>query len=350
MAFSLSWKLTAGKKPTGANVTGGDSSGNCTSTNSCQGSFDGHTAASPDPVQRAFSGANDSQSSTSSHSGGVLAASLTNPSGQEIQSIPKTTATSVTVNVKVLSFQNSQTIESKSVELSFGGNQANAAVSCPHQSAGGPRLEEAIVYGCVPPNNNFELDSNFSSEPCNPLTNATTGAVVCLPGISGEKLDKRLDNAMNTKINGSKNAKCAALNYWTSGTSGNTIPHLLDESPPDRRLIKLVTTDYGALGNGRPQIPIRAIADFYVTGWAGDPCIGHAQGVATVGQRTPIGSSVALNYTGDESPSAQTNGGDPAGVLLGHFVQYTALSSEGNGSGQCKESTSLGNCIAILTK
>lgn len=347
MTFSLSWMLSAGKKPTGTNVTGGDSSGNCTSGKSCQGSFDGQTAASPEAVQRVFSGAYDSQSASSSHSGGVLAASLTDSTGKEIQSTPKsTTTTGVTVNVNVLSFQNSQTIGSKPVELSFGGNQANGSVSCPGLSAGGPKLEEAIVSGCTPPNSNFELNSNFSSEPCNPLTDPATGAAICLPEDPGNgKLDKVLDPAMNAKINGGKNAKCTAFNYWALG---NTIPELLNELPHDPRLITLLTTDYGALSNGRNPVPIRAIADFYVTGWKGDPCHEKSPGISTVGQTT--GGTVALNYTGDEEPSLEANEKEPAGVLLGHFVQYTALSSGGTGSGQCQQSTSLGNCIAVLTK
>jgi len=150
---------------------------------------------------------------------------------------------------------------------------------------------------------------------------------------------------MNTRINGSKNAKCTAFNYWASP---NTIPELLNESPADPRLLTLFTTDYGALGNGRESVPLRAIADFYVTGWLGDPCHGHKAGESTVGQRT--GGTVTLHYVEDEEPDPETNEKNPAGVLLGHFVRYTALSSGGTGSGECQESTSLGNCIAVLTK
>jgi hypothetical protein len=325
--ITLGWSLKTGNLPSEASGGTGGKTPTCTNSKPCTGSFG--------VVQRIFSGAYDSQSATSSHSGGVLAASLTDPSSgeSEIQSTPKsTTAKAVAIHVNVLSFQGSQEIGSPPVELSFGGNQANGSVSCPGLSAGQPQLEGAIVSGCTQP---FQLNKDFSSNPCA----TTTSPLDCLPENPGNgKLDKVLDDAMNTKINGSKNAECKAFNYWAKG---NTVPQLLNESPHDPRLLTLFTTDYGALGNGRNEVPIRAIADFYVTGWQGDPCIGQAY-------RPPTANELAS--TGDESPLASANGGDPAGVLLGHFVQYTELSSNGKGEGQCVQSTSLGNCIAVLTK
>lgn len=332
--ITLGWSLKTGNLPSEASGGTGGKNSTCTSSKPCTGNFG--------VVQRIFSGAYDSQSATSSHSGGVLAASLTDPSSgeSEIQSTPKSmTPKTVAIHVNVLSFQGSQEIGNPPVVLSFGGNQANGSISCPGLSAGQPQLEGAIVSGCTQP---FQLNKDFSSNPCA----TTTSPLDCLPENPGNgKLDKVLDDAMNTKINGSKNAECKAFNYWARG---NTVPQVLNESPRDPRLLTLFTTDYGALGNGRNEVPIRAIADFYVTGWQGDPCIGHADGVSTVRQTT--GGTVALDYTGDESPLASANGGDPAGVLLGHFVQYTELSSNGEGQGQCLQSTSLGNCIAVLTK
>jgi Putative Flp pilus-assembly TadE/G-like len=339
--ITLGWTLEAGKTPSGAaggtNGKCGDGKGN--DPKPCTGTFG--------VVQRIFSGAYDSQTATSSHSGGVLAATLTNSSGSEIQSLQNSsTAIPVTVSVNVLSFQNSQSIGSSAIELSFGGNQANGLVSCPGEtSAGNPQAEKAIAEGCQPPNNEFQLDTNYEEKP--PCQTITTPPDCMLENSGNGKLDMVLDNAMNRRINGSKNAGCKSFNYWTSPNT-NTIPELLNESPPDPRLLNIMTTDYGVFGNGRPPVPIRAIAAFYVTGWMGDPCVGHSNGVSTVEQTT--GGTVSLDYTGDEEPSASANGGHPAGVLLGHFVQYIALSGGGTGSGECRQSTSLGNCIAVLTK
>jgi Flp pilus assembly protein TadG len=346
--LTLQWSRTTGTLPTWPGATGGNQ-GTCTNGKPCTFSFG--------VIQRVFSGAFDEQSANGSNSGPILAAAVTDSSGHEIQSVQKGTsypANSITISLSVVSFQNSQSITplSAPIELSFGGNQANALVTCPNTSPGGPQTRDAIWLGCQPPDNNFALDGNFSSTPCNPTTN-TAGAYLCLPTNSGNgKLDKYLDDAMQCKINGSSSttdcnpvAGCVHPNYWASGSHNNTIQELLDESPADPRLLTLFTTDNGALGNGRTQVPIRIITHFYVTGWQGDPCIGKANGFNTVGQVT--GGTVSLDYTTDVSPSATTQ--DPSGVLLGHFVENTQL-GDGTGSGQCGQSSSLSSCISILTK
>jgi hypothetical protein len=109
----------------------------------------------------------------------------------------------------------------------------------------------------------------------------------------------------------------------------------VSQSPTDPRLIVTIITDYGALGNGTKKVPIRAFAEFYVTGWAGDKCIGQKNGT----------SSNGLAYTTDDAPT----GSNENGVLLGHFVKYVSTDPTGTGSGSCSQ-TALARCIAILTK
>jgi hypothetical protein len=314
--ITLGWQLKAGNKPSGAS---GGASGKCKSGNPCTGSFG--------VVQRLFSGAYDSQSSQSSNSGSILAASLTDAAGNEIQSTQRsTTATSVNISVGVMSFQNSSTIGSAPLELSFGGNQANGLVSCPGQSAGNPQAAAAIAAGC---STSYQLNTDFTS--ANPCATATTPADCMDENPGNGKLDNVLDDAMNLRMYGTtQRPGCSAYNYWASG---NQVASILGQTPRDPRLLQLIVTDYGALSNGRNAVPIRSIAGFYVTGWSGDPCIGLRSG-----------TSNGLNYTGDDDPGSNT------GVLLGHFVQYTNLPSSGTGSGQCVQSTSLGDCIGVLTK
>jgi hypothetical protein len=342
LPLTLAWSQTSGAKSTYPWASGGNNSGNCTSGKPCTYSFG--------VVQRIFSGAFDDQSAASSNSGPILGASLTYSSGpnagSEIQSFQTSSPPAgATIAVSVLSFQNSQSIPSTPIELSFGGNQANGLVSCPNQSAGQPQATAAIANGCQPPNNNFQIDTNFSSTPCNPTTDPATGNYVCLPVVSGNgKLDKVLDNAMNARIycGGNTqgcNPQCTSnYNYWASP---NTVNQLLEESPQDPRLLTLMITDFGALGNGRTQVPIRTFANFYVTGWQGDPCIGAAN-------RTGTQNANGLASTGDDAPS--TSDPDPSGVLLGHFVQYTVPPGGGTGSGTCGQSTAVGSCIAVLTQ
>jgi Putative Flp pilus-assembly TadE/G-like len=324
-SFTLGWKLTAGNKPVGAGVTGGDATtGKCANgAKACAGSFDGKTFAEPEVVQRLYSGAFDTVSEETSKSGPILGATVTEAStGNELMSLQRSaTAKSVNITVTVLGFQNSQTIPSAPIELSFGGNQENAAMQC-GGNAGNPEFEKALVEGC-------NVLYGTTSAPAATACAGSPEPPVCVkenPG--GGKLEKDLDKSMNKRINEGGNV-CVHQNHWASP---NTIAEVLTQSPADLRLITTIITDYGALANGSSEVPIRAFAEFYVTGWAGDPCIGIANG-----------TSNGLAYTADDNP------GNKKGVLLGHFVKYIVPSSEGTGSGACTQ-TSFGNCIAILTR
>lgn len=327
-SFTLSWSLTAGKRPAGA--AGGEKLGaetlfTCTVKTACTGSFDGATAASPQVVQRIYSGAYDSISEATSNSGPIIGATVADAStGSAIMSVQKGTSKTVNITVNALGFQNSKTIPSPPIRLSFGGNQANAALEC-GGSNGGPEFEKAVAEGCP---NVYAT----TSEPNPPIcSNQPPGPRVCAKENPGNgKLDKNLDGGMNMRVNGSKNAKCVSPNRWAAP---NTVAQVLTQSPKDPRLIVVLVTDYGALNNGSSEIPIRAFASFYVTGWAGDPCIGQ-----------PNGTSNGLAYTTDDNP-----GSSNTGVLLGHFVKYVSSAPTGTGSGRCEEN-SFGDCIAVLTR
>jgi hypothetical protein len=322
-SFTLAWELKAGKKPTGSGVTGGEKNGNCTPAKPCAGSFDGHSAAEPEIVQRVYSGAYDSQSEATSNSGPIIGATVTDSSGNELQSVQRTaTTTTANITVTVLGFQNSESIPSPPVELSFGGNQENAALQC-GGNAGSPEFEAAIAEGC-------STRYGTTSAPAATACEGSPEPPVCVkenPG--GGKLEKDLAKGMNQRVNEGRNT-CVNPNHWTSP---NTVSQVLTQSPTDPRLIVTIITDYGALSNGASQVPIRTFAEFYVTGWAGDPCIGQGNGT----------SSNGLAYTTDENP------GSVKGVLLGHFVKYVAASLTGTGSEGCSKSE-FGNCIAILTR
>jgi hypothetical protein len=346
--LTLNWSSTIGTKPVWA--AGGDKAGLCSSNNKpCTYIFPGN-------IQRLFSGGYNDESLATSNSGPILAASIDNSSGAAIQSIQtSTTATTITLNVTVESFQNSQSISppSPSIELAFGGNQKNALVGCPGQSAGKNQAETAIFLGCNIP---VELNTNFPpATVCNSGRSATTdpatGAYICLTEVpGGGKLDAVLDDAMQCKINESSsttacnpvNGVCIHPNYWVGP---NTVNQLENEVPPDPRLLTLFTTDNGALTNGSGQVPIRIITDFYVTGWLGDPCIGQLNGTSQVLMKD--GTTATLTHTADVAPNA--NDADQSGILLGHFVQFTVI-GPGSGSGKCVQQSALGNCIGILTK
>jgi hypothetical protein len=311
--FTLGWSVTAGNKPAGSE---GGSGGTCTAAAPCKSSLG--------VVQRAYSGAYDSKTVDADEktSGPILGATVTDTSGGEIMSLQRGTTRSVNVTVNVLGFQPSTAIPSTPIELSFGGNQANGALAC--KGTGNPELEKALAEGCA------EVYATTSA----PAATACSGSPnppVCVTENPGNgKLAKDLDPGMNKRINEGK-AVCVNPNRWASP---NTVGQVLGKVPADPRLIITIITDNGAFTNGASKVPVRGFAAFYVTGWAGDPCIGQ-----------PNGNSNGLAYTKDDDPGSQNTG-----VLLGHFVKYIdTLNTKETGSGGC-ERNSINRCIAVLTR
>ena len=314
--FTLEWAQTTGTVE-----------GNTCSTakkNPCKGSFG--------EVQRVFSGAFDLPSASESHSGPIVVAGVTDAgSGNEVSSVQRCStgvascSESVNVTIGVEGIQNSETIGSSPVVLRAGGSQGNGAIAC--RGNGTPMFTEAIFLGCPGP---FATTSAPASEACagnpNPAVCVTTD-----PG-NGKKIDPGIDCRIDgsTKANScSAVATCTDPNRWTSP---NTISEILSQSPPDRRLLDVFITDTH-LGSGTEAVPIRAFATFYITGWDGkggeDPC-------------TKAGISNGLTFAPDDTPGENE--------IEGHFVKFVDLSSSGGGSGQCTPISTLGDCIAILTK
>jgi hypothetical protein len=307
--LTLNWTLTAGNLPVGGSGGGGNPK-TCSSSKPCTG-----TLAS----QRVNSGAYDSTSSATSLSGGIVGANLVDAStGTELISVARGYKTSVNITVQVLGFSNTTNISSPPIELTFGGNQANAALECAGSSMGNPQLLAAIATGCQ---TTFQTTTGSCPNSMNPPS--------CVRENPGSKLSNELDDGMNERINGSPTASCVNWSHWVTP---NTVTDLRSESPPDPRLLLLMVTDYGALTNGANWVPIRAFATFYVTGWANDPCSNHAL--------TPVPSG-GLASTWDDSTT------DP-GVLLGHFIQYTVIG--GSSTGFSCTGVSFGDCTPVLTK
>jgi hypothetical protein len=151
------------------------------------------------------------------------------------------------------------------------------------------------------------------------------------------------------------NAACPGdFNYWTPTNSFDDVTK--HQTPQDPRLLTLFLTGFGNLRNGNSYEPITGFGEFYVTGWAGDPCLSAKQGgKGGSGTTTNPKTGLKLNYVPDEDPPGDTgqncNGnGNPnpaCGVLMGHFVSVIQLS--GGGSTLCVKNT-FGNCVAVLTK
>ena len=311
---TLEWQLTNGRIPSGA--TGGKRS-KCTENNPCKATL---------AVQRINSGAYDSQTEQTSKSGPIIGATVTEAGnqGRDIMSIKRGETRKVNITVVVLGFQNSTSIESPPVELSFGGPQANAALEC-GGNAGKPEFEKALAEGCA---NVYAT----TSEPNPPICgHQPEGPAVCAKENPGNgKLGHTLASGMEKRIDEGEN-RCVNPNHWVKP---NNVSEVVSANDP--RLIDLIITDYGALGNGTNGVPVRAFARFYVTGWAGDPC-----SEKNLGKKAPKDPG-SLAYTYDEEPEEE-------GVLVGHFVKYVNNSPYATGAGECHETT-FGDCVAVLTR
>jgi Flp pilus assembly protein TadG len=337
LAFNLSWSQSFGTKPNGAS---GGHQGSCASSQPCTGNFG--------TVQRAFNGAYDASTSNSSRSGPIIAATVTDATGNELMSHRLDgTSVAVTVAVQVLNLGAFQDVPDTAVAtagspvtLHTGGNQGTFAIECGGNN-GATQFTQFMATGCP-------QEFGTTTQPNPPICNNPQTPPVCVnqnPG-NGKKIQPGIDCKVNGLISYTNGAyssctpstTCSYPNHWTSP---NTVSQILDQASTDPRLVQIMIVDSSAwvgVTGSNTQTPVRAIATFYITGWTrsgsgGDPCTGAT---------TPTNPG-SLPYTSDDDP------GNNPDVLLGHFVHYVLPGSVGTGSGGPCNST-FGDCIAILTK
>jgi hypothetical protein len=352
--FTLTgWKLTAGNKPGGG--------GTCSSSSACTGNFPATSTT------EAFTGAYDQSTSQTSNSGEIIGASLTDTtSGNDLTSISQTQAQTsgtnggpenVTVGINLLQLQDETSITSNTLaaQLSFGQNQQNLAVDCAANGGGTPTEISSIASGCPGP---YTIINTLTEDPA-----ACSASLTYCIGqeVTGQKTVANLTQGMNDRVycagvttgacdtteNGPKPV-CSNPNYWS--TSNSSLAAVLSQLPPDPRLLTLPITGLGDESNGAHYLPIYGFAEFYATGWAGDPCLSTGNhGVGTSGGPNAAGLSwtTDVDPPGDNFKNCNQNPG--CGILMGHFVKFVETSPTSTGSGTCTTNT-FGNCIAILTK
>lgn len=343
--FTLNgWTTAAGVVPTGGS---GPNSGPCLASpasKNCTGTFPGTDE------QEAWTGGYDESSVQTSNSGEVVGVSLSNSSGTVLTSESQVNAASqqVTVTVQVLGLQNETSISSEGPsELSFGTNQQNLGIGCIGQ--GNDNMVPEIADGCP---GSYTVITGSESCSNSPQTYCAG------PTSVGNKVPAGLAQGMNDRVycagvttgtcdstenpSGNKVGPCPGdYNYWDTS---NALNDVLNQSPADPRLITLFLTGFGNTQNGNKYLPISGFAEFYVTGWAGDPCLSKANGGnGTSGATTTNGTT--LDYTTDDEPP-----GNNPGFLMGHFVKYVSTVAGGSGSGTLCTQNTFGNCIPMATK
>jgi hypothetical protein len=299
-------------------------------------------------VQRLFNGAYDTTTMNTSRSGPIIAATVTDSSGNEFMS-HRLDGTSVTLNtnVQILNLGafadvpgNTPTTPGNPIILHTGGSQGTYAIQCGGNN-GSSAFTQYMAVGCP------QLFGP-TSQPNPPVCNTPQTPAVCVnqdPGtgkVIEPGIDCRVNGAITYNSDGSYNSctpstTCAYPNHWANG---NTVSSLLDQTPTDPRLVTVLLLDsnawLGVTGSSQ-QAPIRQVATFYITGWSrntgqgSDPCTGAT---------TPTNPG-SIAYTSDDDP------GNTSNVLLGHFVEQTIVGGI-PGSGPC--TSAFGDCVAVLAK
>jgi hypothetical protein len=124
--------------------------------------------------------------------------------------------------------------------------------------------------------------------------------------------------ALNDRFNcGSANQ---ALNNWPDYTKAG-----------DPRAVTLIITTYNAYAaNGKQQYPVTGFGDFYISGFSGSKC--------------PQSGSLA-----DDPPPPGASTKKNASDIWGYFIKYDRQGAKPS-STDCDRDTTLGTCVAVLTR
>jgi hypothetical protein len=399
-------------------------------------------------VQGTWAGPWNQYAASFNRAGPIESVSLTDPvSGNPVQSV-QSSSTSSTINVSlslVPGFaDDSVTNAGNPISLNAGDDDFSGEWDCakPVYNNGGSLngsdpggsatfnkdIQWWIEEGCntqtvpsppalasppttAPPSSTYEsmsIDPSSASPPsCSGASGSpSTSTSYCVQGTTDPDITYNLYDALDERIYGmtcspgqacTGNVNCN--NYWNSS---NSVASIQSESPTDPRLVVLPLTYYGAfypnayVSPSTLTVPIIGFAEFYLTGWWGDPCAsgGSGTGVGTVASNgltvsaddsPPIdpdesgaidgdlstedsnynclgaglgSSNCAVDHNSSQvactssSPSYTTSPYycSDQGVIMGHFVTSVTPVGQGTASStQCTAST-LGICVAVLNK
>ncbi len=342
ITFDLTWSRTGGGSTTKKQSWESGGSGTpaqCSTGNPCTNDFG--------IVQRVFTGAYDQNSATAPAPSGQISGAALTSSGAELMATPaNTTVNSLGVTIDFQSLSNTAagpggTVPTGSYEdIAFGQNQGDGLAGC-GQGVSDPPQQTAIAGGFVC----TAYPVIPSSQSCATYTPSTNDCPTTVPG---NKFYKWLDGGMATRIYGcppvgnpggegatgcTAALNCASNpNYWDTSNQMAAV----EANTSDPRLLTIMVTDPGNLAQGNSPVAVRHYAEFYVTGWTGDPC----SGVAENGTNATNG----LVYTSNDVPP--TSG--TTIFLVGHFIKDFQVGAVGSGT-PCVQSA-LDSCTLTVTK
>jgi hypothetical protein len=222
----------------------------------------------------------------------------------------------VTVDVAA-SLQNSQHFADPTYPIRLGTSQGDVVGCGANPSPSASQYRQNLGQGCTGP-----FTVNTSDLTC---ATAGTSPYDCVELVSGVK-NGPFQMGLSDRIANSPPAgdHYYCKNTWTNNNNGG-VPII---PPDDSRLITVFVMPYGSTdASGKPllpsgYVPIKSLATFYVTGFAGDPCASD-----------------------DPAPPNAGNA-----WLVGHFIKYIDPNDNGGDSNTPCDPSSLGPCVAVMTK
>ncbi len=301
---TLKWEQTGGS-------IGGES---CSSDsgNLCVGSFG--------VVQRAFS-------ANQSRSGLVNSLEISDQDGPGANSIERCSLGNVSctrdfvVRIGVPSLAIAKPTDSPITLRVGGGGSQNQTIDC---DPGLSNLQDEIAYGCGPTyERNTGTDCPASqatlwgtSEPWDCIATQTGAAVNQVP----KGLNQRIlcESSPGNCDQFAKPDTCTQPNNWPNFTAD------------DPRIVSLFIVPFGTFdASGNAVYPVDEFAFFYVTGWVG----------------SGAGFSNPCKGNGDDPIPGNT-----AGYMVGHYIKYVKQNNSGGSTGEPCDLSSIGGCVAVLTK
>jgi hypothetical protein len=192
---------------------------------------------------------------------------------------------------------------------SHNGSATSFILCVPSLGNGDPQIKAGLTTGCT-----TEFQINPSPYTCPDSASPPDCADNKPSSDNGTVVPKALNDRFNC------GAANQALNNWPDYTKDG-----------DPRAVTLVITTYNAFAaNGKQPYPVVGFGDFYISGFSGSKC-----------PQSGIGA--------DDPPppgaSAQKNSSD----IWGYFIKYDRQGGK-PGQKDCFRDTSLGTCVAVLTR
>ena len=215
------------------------------------------------------------------------------------------------------SLENSQHFADPTYPIRIGTSQGDVVGCGANPSPSASEYRQNLGQGCTGP-----FTANTSDQTCTAAGTSPYDCVKLVSGVKNGPFQQGLSDRIANSPPPGDHYYCK--NNWTDPGKGG-LPNIPAD---DSRVITVFVMPYGSThASGNPllasgYVPIRTLATFYVTGFAGDPC--------------------------SSDDPAPPNAGNA--WLVGHFINRINPNDNAGNSGTPCDPSSLSPCVAVMTK